>query len=87
MQVCYLWAPSALTAQYAYSQQLPTSEDLDEFDQVGLEMQLPASGAEFVIDDGDDDDYNDQTNGSSSIGNGQDNLEPIDPSKLKVAVD
>mmetsp|Transcript_6466 Transcript_6466/g.11339 ORF Transcript_6466/g.11339 Transcript_6466/m.11339 type:complete len:267 (-) Transcript_6466:374-1174(-) len=55
LQICYIWAPSALTAQYAYSQQLPTSDDLDEFDQVGLEMQTPDTAAEFTIDDDDDD--------------------------------
>ncbi|GBG25830.1 Transmembrane protein 87A [Hondaea fermentalgiana] len=55
LQICYIWAPSPLTAQYAFSQQLPTTEDLDEFDQIGLEMQTPHTSADFVIDDDDDD--------------------------------
>mmetsp|Transcript_7572 Transcript_7572/g.12215 ORF Transcript_7572/g.12215 Transcript_7572/m.12215 type:complete len:517 (+) Transcript_7572:79-1629(+) len=56
IQICYVWSPSPRTAQYAYSQQLPTSEDLDEFDQIGLELQHPESAAEFVIGDDDEDD-------------------------------
>jgi len=55
VQICYLWAPSELSSQYAYSHQLPTSEDLNEFDQIGLELQGPDTAAEFVIGDDDDD--------------------------------
>ena len=56
-QICYIWLPSELTAQYAFSTQLPTNEDLDEFDQVGLEMHNPENAADFVI--GGEEDHDD----------------------------
>jgi len=59
LQICYVWAPSELTAQYAFSHQLPTSEDLDEFDAVGSQMNMPDSASDFVIGEEDDEDDDD----------------------------
>lgn len=54
-QICYIWSPSPLTSQYAYSYELPTSEDLGEFGEAGLELQLPETMQNDFVIGGDSD--------------------------------
>jgi len=60
LQISYLWRPSPMTAQYAFSHQLPTSDDLDEFDQIGIEVGGPESAEDFVIQGDSDSDSEDE---------------------------
>jgi len=87
MQICYIWRPSPLTQQYAFSHQLPTSEDLDEFDQVGLEMHQPDTAADFAI--GDDDDNDDDDDDIEGLGQsiGGENMSSKQKRKDKLAID